>query len=53
VNFLLESLDFGYDQTITYESLGIIDSLDCAKTQMPTNVDEIRQEIQRVYNELY
>jgi len=53
VNFLLESLDFGYDQTITYESLGIIDSSDCAKIQMPTNVNEIRQEIQRVYNELY
>lgn len=52
-NFWLHSLNIEYDAVITYESLGIIPSKDYIKTHMPDNLEDIRNRITEIYNNLY
>jgi hypothetical protein len=52
-NYLLDTLDYEYDLTISYESLGFIPSSSYKKTSMPDNIEELRAAIVETYNELY
>jgi hypothetical protein len=52
-NFWLHSLNIKYDEIITYESLGIIPPNDFIKTHMPDNLEDIRNRITDIYNNLY
>jgi hypothetical protein len=53
VNFLLDTLDFTYDEIVTYESLGVMDSSEHALTLPPVNIEEIREEVKKMYNQVY
>ena len=52
-NFWLHNLDIEYDETITYESLGIIPETEFVKTYMPDNIADIRNRIIEIYKNLY
>jgi hypothetical protein len=52
-NFWLHSLNVEYDEILTYESLGIIPPEDYIKTHMPDNLEDIRNRITEIYNNLY
>jgi len=52
-NFLLHNLDYEYDEVITYESLGYVSPVHYVKTHMPDNLEDIRNRIIEIYNNVY
>jgi hypothetical protein len=52
-NFWLHSLNVEYDEIVTYESMGLIPPTDYIKTHMPDNLEDIRNRITEIYNNLY
>lgn len=47
-NYLMNTLNYEYDEIKTYESLKLSDE-DFIKTAMPENINEVREEITKVY----